>query len=729
MVTHRRANHATVRPVRPRTAKIAVPHGVERSSSSLLTLKASVKNLRLRRGGDTTYTLCVDHSPLITQKVVVTIAIPDKVTGITLSPTEARRSSTESSSCVDRFRSRADSAELFRFTIVHTAHSVDSVTSMMSVNVQIVAKQPRFVFCFGSGENGRLGIAHRSDKRDANAFTPTPLGSKWLVPAHVACGKAHTAIIDANAHLYCCGRGSDGQLGQIHQDNVKVATVVPKLMNMQVTHVSCGANHTLCIVNQTWGYAWGDNSAGQLGLNLKAKHQLTPSRIHGLSHLRKFVCGGNHSFAITTMGDFLVAGCNIAGQLGLGDTTRRSAFTLNPHLHHVESLASGVYHAIAHTTSPHGGVFVWGCGDNGRLGLGHHESASTPQPLDEFDDVQVRQIAAGGSHTALVTETGGLWMWGANAYGQLGDGLHTDRLAPHRLRMFHGKVVQTIMLGEWHSVALTDDGSIYAWGFGEEGQLGLGDDRNTSFPLEVTALSGTSPISVSCGATHTVVITAQEVSRRAKQEQCQDDEKKALGMEQRRLLLRKSMRWKQMSSMSVVTEETSYPKESFEPKPPPAAATPRKLPKRPQTARPHREEPSAGGCDHVVPWRERPLTSRTSVRTALRQEFHALSLLKRQISTASRPLVCEALARKEETLKAQARVDPFEALVSPPTTTQTPRRLEPRRRPQTALTSRNQLPEMALLPREESWSNLLADDDDDEPLDSVLEEEMKLGWD
>ncbi|CAK4069400.1 unnamed protein product [Aphanomyces euteiches] len=727
---HRRVNRAAGRPVRPRTAKIAVPHGVEGSSSSPLTLKPSVKNLRLRRGGDTTYTLCVGHSPLITQKVVVTIAIPDKVTGITLSPTEISFTRYNYRQPQPITLRAADTAELFRFTIVHTAHTVDSMTCMMSVNVQIVAKQPRFVFCFGSGENGRLGIAHRSDKRDANAFTPTPLGSKWLVPAQVACGKAHTAIIDANAHLYCCGRGSEGQLGQIHQESVKVATVVPKLMNMQVTHVSCGANHTLCIVNQTWGYAWGDNSAGQLGLNLKAKHQLTPSRIHGLSHLRTFVCGGNHSFAITTMGDVLVAGCNIAGQLGLDDTTRRPAFTLNPHLHHVESLASGVYHAIAHTTSPHGGgVFVWGCGDNGRLGLGHHESASTPQPLGEFDGVHVRQIAAGGSHTALVTETGGLWMWGANAYGQLGDGLHTDRLAPHRLRMFHGKVVQTITLGEWHSVALTDDGSIYAWGFGEEGQLGLGDDRNTSFPLEVTALSGTSPISVSCGATHTVIITAQEVSSRAKPEQCQNNEKKALGMEQRRLLLRKSMRWKQMSSMSVVTEETSYPKESFEPKPPPAAATPRKLPKRPQTARPHREEPSARGCDHVVPWRERPLTSRTSVRTALRQEFHALSLLKRQISTASRPLVCEALAKKEETLKAQARVDPFEALVSPPTTTQTPRRLEPRRRPQTAPTSRNQQPEMALFPREESWSNLLADDDDDEPFDSVLEEEMNLGWD
>ncbi|RQM31417.1 hypothetical protein B5M09_001281 [Aphanomyces astaci] len=104
-----------------------------------------------------------------------------------------------------------DTTDLLRFSIQHIPTLTwllgpdQEAATVAPVVVQVMPKQALFVFCFGSGLYGRLGVTHPFDKRDASACTPTPLGTKWLVPAQVACGKAHTAIIDANAHLYCFG--------------------------------------------------------------------------------------------------------------------------------------------------------------------------------------------------------------------------------------------------------------------------------------------------------------------------------------------------------------------------------------------------------------------------------------------------------------------------------------------------------------------------------------------
>ncbi|ETV84459.1 hypothetical protein H257_03661 [Aphanomyces astaci] len=722
-------------------------------------VKVSVRNLRLRRGGNITYNLKMATCLMSRQEVVVSVVLPESVHGISVSPSEVlfTRSNFRQPQAIAVHAT--DTTDLLRFSIQHIPTLTwllgpdQEAATVAPVVVQVMPKQALFVFCFGSGLYGRLGVTHPFDKRDASACTPTPLGTKWLVPAQVACGKAHTAIIDANAHLYCFGRGSEGQLGQPHVDHVKAASVVPKLMNMLVTHVSCGANHTLCIVNNMWAYAWGDNSSGQLGLNLKAKHHRTPSRIHHLPDVRSVVCAGDHSFALMASGNVFATGSNI----GFGDTTTRATFTQNPHLTHVHHLASGMYHAIAHTKAPLA-VVVWGCGGNGRLGLGDVESRMTPADLTDFRGTRVLQVAAGGTHSALLTEAGDLLMWGGNAYGQVGDGLYSDRLVPHRLHMFQGKFVRAISLGEWHSVALVDDACVYAWGFGEEGQLGLGDDRSSSLPLVVNPLSGTAPVSVCCGGAHTVVVTTLETSCRTQQEKDRQFSECAATRERRRLTWRKSMQWKGkhpsrkrgvdinrllQPAQHITSSQDTPPKHQ-----------PAKMPSRPQTARPFRDTVRPIHDDasmnqvmnHVVPWRERPLTSRTSLRTALRQEFHAIAMLQKPVSTpscansastrVSAALVAQEAAMKTKTMLAQ--VDPFDTSLllackhdppSRPKASQPPRNIV-QRRPQTAPSrqyyghppsSETATP----LHHDDSLSALLDnDDDDDRDIDHVLSQEM-----
>ncbi|KAF0695263.1 Aste57867_13905 [Aphanomyces stellatus] len=794
MAASRPPKQATARPPGARGRKVTAPPNSSKSTSTEIpaaaasaytpTIKVSVRNLRLRRGGVITYNLKMVKCPTSSQTLVVSVVLPGNLVGITVSPTEVvfTRQNYRHTQAVTLQAS--DSTQLYRFTIQHVLQSRSSLSettnlaaatatpeSLPPVTVQVLQKQSLFMFAFGSGVYGQLGVSNRFDKRDATAFTPTPLGSKWLIPAQVACGGAHTAVIDVNSHLYCfgigvivtclihAGRGMEGQLGQPHLDNVKVPSVVPKLMNMLVTHVACGANHTMCLVHTT-AFAWGDNSSGQLGLNMKAKHHPVPHKVHHLHYVHKLVCAGDHSFAIVAGGDVYATGSNIAGQLGFGDTTSRSAFTRNPALVNIHSITSGVYHVVAHSKAPLS-VFVWGCGGNGRLGLGHVETVTTPTPLEEFRGTRVLQMAAGGAHTALVTEAGDLLMWGANTYGQIGDGLASDRLTPHRLRMFQGKFIKSIALGEWHSVALVDDACVYAWGFGEEGQLGLGEDQSTSLPMVVVPLSGTSPLNVCCGAAHTVVVTALEAACRMQQEKDQMFSARAAMQERRHLSWRKSMLWKGkhpdrkrgidmnrflMASSTRDAAPATAPASRRRPLGAPTRRpTPTTKPRRPQTARPFRDaidDDDTSDSAHVIPWRERPMTSRTSLRNALRQEFHALSLLQKHVPASASihtSVVFDVLARKEAALKANAAGDPFQEALRGPTTPPPGRRRQ--QRPQTApsrnriqgttTTERGTTPSETkeVLAHDDSLAKLLDDDfDDDDAIDDELASEMQLGW-
>ena len=78
--------------------------------------------------------------------------------------------------------------------------------------------------------------------------------------------------------------------------------------------------------------------------------------------------------------------------------------------------------------------------------------------------MRFHQVAAGLSHTAAVTEDGSIYTWGSNLYGQLG---HRDFLArplPARLAALHGRAIQKLAVGLFHTAALDDAGQVHAWG-------------------------------------------------------------------------------------------------------------------------------------------------------------------------------------------------------------------------------------------------------------------------
>jgi C1A family cysteine protease len=112
-------------------------------------------------------------------------------------------------------------------------------------------------------------------------------------------------------------------------------------------------------------------------------------------------------------------------------------------------------------------------------------------------------IAAGYRHTLAIKSDGSLWAWGSNDFGQLGDGTNTDRNAP--VQVGTAKDWAAVSAGETHTVALKADGSLWAWGSNDHGgQLGDGTDTNRNIPVRVGNAADWAAVSAGWG--HTVAL-------------------------------------------------------------------------------------------------------------------------------------------------------------------------------------------------------------------------------
>ncbi|XP_019181750.1 PREDICTED: ultraviolet-B receptor UVR8 isoform X2 [Ipomoea nil] len=154
---------------------------------------------------------------------------------------------------------------------------------------------------------------------------------------------------------------------------------------------------------------------------------------------------------------------------------------------------------------------LWGNGDFGRLGHGSIESRWTPDTLQPsaFHNQSLRDIACGGAHTLFLTENGSVYACGLNDFGQLGisdDKSYTTE--PVRVAALPKDIIK-ISAGYHHSCAITVDGELYVWGKNSNGQLGLGKkaDKVVSVPRKVESLNGLAIKTASLGFEHSIAVT------------------------------------------------------------------------------------------------------------------------------------------------------------------------------------------------------------------------------
>ncbi|CAN6465749.1 unnamed protein product [Victoria cruziana] len=313
------------------------------------------------------------------------------------------------------------------------------------------------------------------------------------------------------------GSGEDGQLGIGNSEEKDWVCSVTALEGQGVCGVVAGSRNSLAICADGGLFTWGWNQRGTLGhdsdaQSAESKTKDTPIQVKALGHARivQAAIGGWHCLAVDDQGRAYAWGGNEYGQCGeepilKDDNTRalrkkvvipqRCAPKLS-----VRQVAAGGTHSVVLTNDGH--VWTWGQ----PWPPGDIKQISTPVRVQGLEKVKL--IAVGAFHNLALLEDGVLWAWGNNEYGQLGTADTQPRSQPIPVEGLSELTLADIAAGGWHSTALTDDGEVYAWGRGEHGRLGFGDDKSSKMvPQKVTLLSGLLIAQISCGGTHSVART------------------------------------------------------------------------------------------------------------------------------------------------------------------------------------------------------------------------------
>ena len=135
-------------------------------------------------------------------------------------------------------------------------------------------------------------------------------------------------------------------------------------------------------------------------------------------------------------------------------------------------------------------MYAWGTNTYGQLGLGNNNTAQNMAQVPNFPPTneKLRSVSAGAAHALALTESGKVYAWGLNDYGQLGIGNTTNKNVPTLVSgAWNGNKIISIAAGDNHSLAMDDAFNVYAWGLNSSGQLGLGDTKERYTPTQVPA--------------------------------------------------------------------------------------------------------------------------------------------------------------------------------------------------------------------------------------------------
>jgi len=162
-----------------------------------------------------------------------------------------------------------------------------------------------------------------------------------------------------------------------------------------------------------------------------------------------------------------------------------------------------------------GEVFTFGDGTFGKLGHGNEEPCNTPTLVENLAGDRIISIAAGQHHSAFVSARGDVFTCGRGEFGQLGQGeIAMDCcLVPKRVSLLTRRGVVKVVCAASSTMALTERGTVYAWGLNQGGRLGLGVDSEAGFndkvnaPVMMSHLDGAEIRNIACGDAHTIALS------------------------------------------------------------------------------------------------------------------------------------------------------------------------------------------------------------------------------
>jgi hypothetical protein len=354
------------------------------------------------------------------------------------------------------------------------------------------------LYCWGSNEHGATG--HTLELMEPESFCPdstcADVGSLTTGGyAEGASGSLSCGIV--RGQLRCWG--SYGQ--RLAED---LAHEAPGDALWKV--VRAGGGHICALTTESRLYCWGANGGGsvirgQVGSGSPESYVYTPELVAGDHRWERFSTGRYHTCGITQQGTLYCWGYNADGELGTGsfahsNVPRRVLISDSPEeSQRWSSVSAGGFQTCALDDQHR--VWCWGGNQAHNLGRGGDNQDSARAALVSTDE-RFDAVDCGRSHCCAISQAdASLHCWGRNTAGQVGltrSSLETDdhRLSVNRpTRLNAGGGWDSLSLGEEHSCASRQDGSLFCWGSNEWGQLGVGGGAVRTSPTRVCLPEGT----------------------------------------------------------------------------------------------------------------------------------------------------------------------------------------------------------------------------------------------
>jgi len=296
--------------------------------------------------------------------------------------------------------------------------------------------------------------------------------------------------------------------------------------NVETLPVDTGNEHTCAVLEDATVVCWGGNSYGQLGDGTNSD-SLSPVYVSGINGATPatsavaVVTGTDFSCALMGDGSVKCWGDNSSGQLGAG-LDASTVYDSNSPLPVVgidgsapgataTALTAGSYTACAVLVD--GAVWCWGSNTSGQLGDGSTTDSNVPVPVNDiigsgntnsgfsissiFGSTIAVSVDAYADTTCAVMSDGALYCWGSNSYGQLGDGTTNDSSSPVQVTGIDGSTVALsatiVSVGAGFVCAVVADGAVKCWGKNSAYELGDESEIDSTTPILLPLLDGSTP--------------------------------------------------------------------------------------------------------------------------------------------------------------------------------------------------------------------------------------------
>ena len=357
---------------------------------------------------------------------------------------------------------------------------------------------------WGLNHEGQLGIGNiASPQADPVIVTSIPDATA------ISGGIQHTLFLKADGTIAAAGANESGQLGI--GSLVPRFTVVTPLTDSSmksIIQVSAGFRHSVALRADRTVYSWGINDKGQLGVGQIFTHPcqcaITPLKTSAISDVVQIGAGTEFTIALKADGTVWGWGTNLSGQLGNGSTAMSQTLPMQvgagvAGFNNIIAISAGETHAMALKSD--GTVWVWGSNAFGQVGNGMF-GGNQLVPVQNNALSGVAQISAGSVHNVAFKTDGTFWTWGSNAYGQAGNGAFETTgcrcLTSPQQNTLLSNTVEIEAIGSG-TLARLSDGGVWAWGANLAGEVGNGTITSKGCQCEL------SPVQSSAGTGNALI--------------------------------------------------------------------------------------------------------------------------------------------------------------------------------------------------------------------------------